>query len=47
MLRITAAGYHFAARLEAAAAPRTVAAFRTLLPLRSKLIQARWSGKAA
>jgi hypothetical protein len=47
MLRITAAGYHFAARLEVAKAPRTVAAFRTLLPLRSKLIQARWSGEAA
>jgi hypothetical protein len=47
MLRITAAGYHFAARLEGTAAPRTVAVFRTLLPLRSKLIQARWSGEAA
>ena len=47
MLRITAAGYRFAARLEETAAPRTVAAFRTLLPLRSKIIQARWSGEAA
>ena len=47
MLRITAAGFHFAARLEEAVAPKTVAAFRTLLPLRSKIIQARWSGEAA
>lgn len=37
----------FAARLEEAAAPRTLAAFRSLLPLRSKIIQARWSGEAA
>jgi hypothetical protein len=47
VLRITAAGFQFAARLEKAAAPRTVAAFRTLLPLRSKIIQARWSGESA
>ncbi len=47
MLRITAAGFQFAARLEEASAPRTVAAFRTLLPLRSKIIQARWSGESA
>ena len=47
MLRITAAGFQLAARLEESTAPRTVAAFRTLLPLRSKIIQARWSGEAA
>ena len=47
MLRITTAGFQFAARLEMAAAPQTVAAFRTLLPLRSKIIQARWSGESA
>ncbi|HEY8643954.1 MAG TPA: DUF3830 family protein [Candidatus Dormibacteraeota bacterium] len=47
MLRITTAGFQLAARLEEAAAPRTVAAFRTLLPLRSKIIQARWSGESA
>jgi Protein of unknown function (DUF3830) len=35
------------ARLEAEAAPRTVAAFRKLLPMRSKIIQARWSGESA
>jgi hypothetical protein len=27
-------------------APRTVAAFRTLLPLESRLVHARWSGEA-
>jgi hypothetical protein len=47
MLRITAAGLEFAARLEEHAAPKSVAAFRRLLPLRSKIIQARWSGESA
>ena len=37
----------FRARLEADIAPRTVAVLRRLLPLRSKIIQARWSGEAA
>jgi len=47
MLRIVAGPLTFTARLEDAAAPNTVAAFRKLLPLRSKIIQARWSGEAA
>lgn len=47
MLRALAAGFTFRARLEEAAAPRSAAAFRRLLPLRSQLIQARWSGEAA
>ena len=47
MLRIVAGPIEFAARLEAEAAPRSVAAFRKLLPLRSKIIQARWSGESA
>ena len=47
MLRIVAGPLVFTARLEEAAAPRTVAAFQKLLPLRSKIIQARWSGEAA
>ena len=47
MLRIVAGSIEFGARLEAEAAPRTVAAFRKLLPMRSKIIQARWSGEAA
>src|SRR5919202_5395943 len=47
MLRIRAGGLAFEARLEEQAAPKTVAAFRRLLPLRSKIIQARWSGESA
>lgn len=37
----------FMARWEEEAAPRTCAAFRALLPLRNRLVQARWSGEAA
>ena len=33
--------------LEEKRAPATCAAFRALLPLRAKLLQARWSGEAA
>ena len=47
MLKIRVGGLAFEARLEEAAAPKTVAAFRRLLPLRSKIIQARWSGESA
>jgi len=47
MLRIVAGPIEFTARLEVEAAPRSVAAFRKLLPMRSKIIQARWSGEAA
>ena len=47
MLEIRAADFSFAARLEEAAAPQTVAAFRRLLPLESRIIQARWSGQSA
>jgi hypothetical protein len=46
-LRITAGRFSFLARLEQEAAPRTCELFETLLPYRSKLIQARWSGFAA
>src|ERR1044071_188024 len=46
MLRITAGPFTFTARMEDAAAPRTCAAFRALLPYRQKLIHARWSGEA-
>jgi hypothetical protein len=45
MLEIEVGGARFEARLEEAAAPNTVAAFRRLL-LESKLIHARWSGEA-
>ena len=47
MLEIVSGDLHFAARLEEEAAPQTVAAFRRLLPLRSQIIHARWSGEAA
>ena len=46
MLEIEVGGARFEARFEEGAAPQTVAAFRRLLPLESKLIHARWSGEA-
>ena len=45
-IRITAGGKTFLARLEEDAAPRTCAAFRTLLPYRERIIHVRWSGEA-
>jgi hypothetical protein len=47
VLRIRAADFKFTAHLEEDAAPQTVAAFRRLLPLESRIIQARWSGQSA
>jgi hypothetical protein len=47
VLQITAGDFEFGARLEEEAAPRSVAALRTLLPLDGQLVQARWSGEAA
>jgi len=47
VLDIVSGEFRFAARLEDDAAPQTVEAFRRLLPLESKIIQARWSGQAA
>jgi hypothetical protein len=47
MIEIVAAELRFRARLLEDTAPRTVAAFRRLLPLDSRIIQARWSGQAA
>jgi hypothetical protein len=44
---ITVGGLSFGAELEREAAPRTCALFVDMLPLRSKLVQARWSGRAA
>jgi hypothetical protein len=46
VLEIESGEYRFAARLEEEAAPATVAAFRRLLPLESRIIHARWSGEA-
>jgi hypothetical protein len=45
MLEISAAGFDFVARFEDEAAPQTVAAFRRLLPLESRIIHVRWSGE--
>jgi uncharacterized protein DUF3830 len=47
MLEIQVGDLRFTARLESEKAPKTVAALRKLLPLRAKLIQARWSGESA
>jgi hypothetical protein len=44
---ISVGRFRFRARLEDEAAPRSCAAVRNLLPLRGRLIQARWSGEAA
>ena len=46
MIQIVVADLRFAARLETERAPKTCARFRGLLPLATKLIQARWSGEA-
>jgi hypothetical protein len=45
-LEIVSGDFRFAARLEDEAAPATVAAFRRLLPLETRIIHARWSGEA-
>jgi hypothetical protein len=47
VLEIVAGEFRFVARLEEVSAPQTVDAFRRLLPLESRIIQARWSGQAA
>jgi hypothetical protein len=46
VLEIVSGDYRFAARLEEDEAPATVAAFRRLLPLESRIIHARWSGES-
>ena len=46
MLEIACAGFSFRARLDEEGAPRTVAAFRRLLPLESRIVHVRWSGEA-
>jgi Protein of unknown function (DUF3830) len=46
-VRITVAGMRFEAKLEAELAPKTCAKFSAMLPLKTHLIQARWSGEAA
>jgi len=46
VLELVVGDLRFLARLEAEA-PRTVDAVRRLLPLESRIIQARWSGESA
>jgi len=46
MLEIVSGDFRFTARLEDELASATVAAFRRLLPLDSRIIHARWSGEA-
>ena len=46
MIRIKAGPFQFTARFEDAAAPKTCAKFRTLLPYRERIIHVRWSGEA-
>ena len=46
MLEITAAGMRFVARWEDELAPKTVAAFRAILPLDDRIIHCRWSGES-
>jgi hypothetical protein len=47
MLEIDAGGLEFRACFEEDAAPQTVAAFRGMLPLESRIIHVRWSGEGA
>src|SRR3982074_2271053 len=47
MLEISVGSPRFTARWETSAAPMTCATFRRLLPLRARLVQARWSGESA
>jgi hypothetical protein len=46
MLKITAGRFTFRARLEEENAPKTVAAIRSMLPFRSKLVHCKWSGES-
>ncbi|HEY2754645.1 MAG TPA: DUF3830 family protein [Pseudolabrys sp.] len=44
-LRVIAGSYVFDAKLETAAAPKTCAIIRKLLPYENKIIHVRWSGE--
>ena len=46
MLRITAGAFQLKARLEEGLAPKTCAAIRKRLPIKSKLVHVRWSGES-
>jgi len=45
-VRVVCGPYRFDARFETAAAPKTVAVFKKLLPYENKVIHVRWSGEA-
>jgi hypothetical protein len=47
LIEIVVGDLRFVARLETELAPRTTAMFRAMLPLKAKILQARWSGEAA
>jgi len=47
VLELVVGDLRFLARLEDESAPRTVRAIRRLLPVESRIIQARWSGESA
>lgn len=46
LVRIQAGPYTFPARFEEAAAPKTCARFRALMPYRQRIIHVRWSGES-
>jgi hypothetical protein len=46
VLEIVAAGMKFVARWEEELAPRTVEAFRGILPFEDRIIHCRWSGES-
>jgi hypothetical protein len=46
-VRIVVGHLRFEARLENERAPKTCAKFSAMLPLKTRLLQARWSGEAA
>ena len=45
-VRITAGSFVFLAKFDRAAAPKTCAWFRGILPYRERIIHVRWSGEA-
>jgi hypothetical protein len=46
VIEIAAAGFRFLARFEDDAAPKTVEAFRGILPFEDRIIHCRWSGES-
>ena len=46
MITVSVAGMTFSARLETQLAPKSCARFRSMLPLKTQIIHARWSGEA-